>query len=431
MTDQTSPHNIEAEKSVLGSMLRDNDVIADVVHFLTAADFYRFAHQKIFEAISDISQMQGKPADAVTVADYLHGTKQIADIGGHAYLVELWDAAPSSTNATYYADIVLQKSIARSLVRTCNDIHSDVLASVAPPAELLDQAAAKIAELGQRGLKEPVTLGYAVRRALDRVAERSLDSSNTGAIVSGLAQLDNLTGGFQPGELCIIAARTSIGKTALALDLSLNVVKDSQIPTLFFSLEMAAIEIGDRACARESGINSWLFRQPKKLSPYEREKLIGAGEALNQLPMFIDDDMHQSVLRLMAVSRRMKKRHKIGLVVADYLQLVQPDNPRDPRHEQLATMTRGLKGLARELKIPVVVLCQLNREADKAEKPKLSHLRESGAIEQDADCVLLLSNDQQDESVVCVTVAKQRNGPTGEAFVYFDKKTGRFSNLTF
>jgi replicative DNA helicase len=429
MTDTNTPHNLDAERSVIGACIRDNDRIPDVVPLLVPEDFYSFANQCVFRAMLELSQVLGRPADAVTILDFLEAQHQAKDVKPE-YLVELFDAAPSRSNAVYYAQIVAEKSTARRLLETCHSIASDVTDNVAPAAELVDQAAEKIAAIAQRGFKEPMSIGRAVRLSLERI-ERKMADIDSGAVLTGLVELDNLTGGFQPGELVIIAARTSVGKSAFAVSSLLSLVTETNVASLLFSLEMAAIEIGDRALTWQTGINSWKLRLPKKLTEWEREALAKADDVFWNRPLFIADDWSQSVLRMAAMARRMKKKHNIGLIVADYLQLIQGrDDRAEKRYEQLAAITRQLKALAREVNLPVVVLCQLNREAEKTEKPKLWHLRESGSIEQDADTVLLLSAESADEKLICVNVAKQRNGPTGERFIAFDRATGRFSNAT-
>jgi replicative DNA helicase len=308
-----------------------------------------------------------------------------------------------------------------------------VLKSVAPPSELLDQAAARLAEIAQRGFRDPHTMEQAFRKAAHRIDDRSAAGYRSEAIMTGLVDVDEKLGGLQPGELIVVAGRTSEGKTAIALNFAYTVTTeaDPPVPTLLFSLEQSVVELGDKLIARHCGINSHKLRRPTLLEPQEQQAIIDALEFSKGKPLFIVDEPQESTLRIIAATRRMKASHGIRLVIVDYLQLLMPDNPRDPRYEQVAAMTRGLKMLAREVSIPVVVLCQLNREADKVE-PRLSHLRESGNIEQDADTVLLISKPDADdapENALRINIAKNRGGPTGKLFVAFDKATGRIGNL--
>ncbi|MCI0642533.1 MAG: replicative DNA helicase [Gemmataceae bacterium] len=435
--DRLPPHNREAERSVLGSMLRDNRVIPDVVQRLRATDLYVFAHQKIYEALADLYVNQGKPADAVTLADYLNEKQLIQDVGGYAYLVELWEAAPSSANAVYYADIVREKAIVRNLIHACNDLSRDAYDQVMPATELLDSAERKILEVAEIGVTgATTTLQQAVHEAFDRIDSRKEGGHlEYSGLPTGYVDLDSLTAGFQNSELVIVAARPSVGKTSFALNVIRHIVAEENLPAFFVSLEQARIELAERLLCCQARVDSHKLRKGH-LNAEDMDRLMAAGDVLRRAQLFIDDSPGQNMLRIAANARRLKLRHHIRIVVIDYLQLIDPDNRRDSRQEQVAVISRRLKFLARELDIPVVALAQVNRSSEDRQdhRPRLSDLRESGAIEQDADTVLLLHRPEyhepgQHEGMVEVIVGKQRNGPTGEVTLMYVKQFMRFENF--
>lgn len=435
--DRLPPHNREAERSVLGSMLRDNKVIPDVVQQVRADDFYVFAHQKIFEALADLSVVQGKPADPVTLADYLNERQLIQEVGGYAYLVELWDAAPSAAHAIQYAEIIRQKALVRNLIHACNDLQRDAYDQVMPAQELLDSAERRILEVAEMGVTgSTATLQQALHEAYDRIdARKGRDHLEYSGVPTGWIDLDNLTAGLQESELVIIAARPSVGKTSFALNLIRHVTVEEHLPAFFVSLEQARIELAERLLCCQARVDSHRLRKGH-LSAEDMDKLVTAGDVLRHAHLFIDDTPGQSMLRIAANARRLRLRHDIRIVVIDYLQLIDPDNRKESRQEQVAGISRRLKFLARELKIPVVALAQVNRSSEDRQdhRPRLSDLRESGAIEQDADTVFMLHRPEyhepgQREGVVEVIVAKQRNGPTGEITLSYIKQYMRFENF--
>lgn len=431
------PHNQEAERSVLGSMMRDNRVIGDVVQILHRAElFYGYAHQEIFKAITYLAVEKGNPADAVTLANYLKERQVLDDVGGYSYLGELWDAAPSAANAEYYARIVRDKAITRDLIHACTDIERDSYDQIMPADQLLDAAERRILEVAQEGVTgTTVTLQQAIHEACDRIDHRKQhDHLSLSGISTGYVDLDELTAGFQNSELAIIAARPSVGKTSLALNIVRHVAVEEDLPVLFVSLEQSRIELAERLLCCQARVNSHLVRKGH-LGAEVMEKLISAAEVLRGAKLFLDDTPALNMLRIAANARRLRLRHQIRMVVIDYLQLIEPDNRRDSRQEQVANISRRLKFLARELKIPVVALAQVNRSSEDRQdnKPRLSDLRESGAIEQDADTVLLLHrpelHDKDDNpGIVKVIVAKQRNGPTGDIELKYVKEFMRFEN---
>jgi replicative DNA helicase len=438
MADQASPDRLppysrDAERSVLGSMLRDNDVIDDVVHIVREGSFYLDAHQKIFNAIVALRQNK-EPADLVTLAEAIQQKKQIEDVGGYAYLGELWDAAPTAANAEYYAHIVREKALIRSLIHASTEVLRDAYDQAQAADEMVEAAERKILEIAEKGIVgEFVSLQQALSAAFDRMDART---GQTGYdLPTGYLDLDEKTAGFHNSELVIIGARPSTGKTAFALNLLRNLSVDHNIPSFFVSLEQSRVELAERLLCCQAKVDSHKLRKGH-LGAEDIQSLFAAGDQLGHAKMFIDDTPAQNMLRIAANARRLKAKHGIRIVVIDYLQLIDPDNRRDSRQEQVAVISRRLKFLARELQIPVVALAQVNRSSEDRQdhKPRLADLRESGSIEQDADTVMLLHRPEmhepgQHEGVLEVIVAKQRNGPTGEVTLTYLKQFMRFENF--
>lgn len=435
--DRLPPHNRDAERSVLGSMLRDNKLILDVVQLVRATDFYVFAHQKIFEAMAHLHVDRGEPADVVTLANHLNEQHLIEEIGGYGYLAELWDAAPSAANIRHYAQIVRQKAIVRNLIHTCNELLQEAYDQAAPAQELLDQAEKKILEIAEMGVTgDTKTLQEIIAEAYTRIdARKGLDMGECSGIPTGFNDLNNLTAGLQNAELIIIAARPSVGKTSFALNLIRHIVVEEKLPAFFVSLEQARVELAERLLCCQAMVDSQRVRKGT-IDSGEGDRLIQAGDMLSAAKLFIDDTPAQNMLRIAANARRLKLRHDIRLVCIDYLQLIEPDDKSNSRQEQVSAISRRLKFLARELNIPVIALAQVNRGSEERQdhKPRLSDLRESGAIEQDADTVMMLHRPEMHEpgqhhGVVNVIVAKQRNGPTGDVSLVFEHKYMRFNNF--
>jgi len=433
---RTLPQSFESERSVLGSMLRDNSVIGDIVQIINHENFYTDAHQKIFKAMVALYE-EGKPVDTVVLAEYLKQQDQIEDIGGYGVLAELWDAAPTAANAIHYSHIVRDRSIVRSLIHVGTDILRDAYDQILPADELLHQATGKMLEVADKGITGKVYgMGDVLAEAFDRIDQRhARGASSISGISTGFSDLDEITAGLQNSEMVIIAARPSVGKTAFALNLVRNIAVDEKTPVLFCSLEQSRVEIAERLMCCQAGVDSQKLRKGT-MNAEDMERLISASGALRDAQLFIDDSPGQSMLRIAANARRLKLRSDIKLVVIDYLQLIEPENRRDPRQEQVAQISRRIKGLARELSIPVVALAQVNRSSEDRQdhRPRLSDLRESGSIEQDADTVMLLHRPErfepgQNDGLMYVIVGKQRNGPVGEVELFFNKNIMRFENF--
>jgi replicative DNA helicase len=417
-------------------MLRDNVVIGDVLQILRPDNFYLDAHQKICQAVTSLYD-QGHPVDLVVLAEELKTRKQIEDIGGYGYLGQLWDAAPTAANAEYYARIVRDKAIIRHLISSSNEILRDAYDQAMAADELLESAERKILDIAEMGITgQTFTLAQALTEAYDRIDTRQQnDQTSISGLPTGFIDLDEKTAGLQNSELIIMAARPSHGKTALAMNIARHVAVEDNQPVFVVSLEQSRIELAERLLCCQARVDSHKLRKGH-LSSQDMQKLIEAGGVLRNAPLFIDDTPGQGMLRVAANARRLKLREKIKLVVIDYLQLIEPDNRRDSRQEQVAHISRRLKFLARELQIPVMALAQVNRSSEDRtdHKPRLADLRESGSIEQDADTVMLLHRPEmyeagQHEGVLEIHIAKQRNGPTGEISLTFLKQFMRFENF--
>jgi replicative DNA helicase len=414
-------------------MIRDNDVIADVLRILPRPEaFYHAAHQEIYRAIVDRAN-RGQPVDLVLLADDLKERNQVEQVGGYGNLGELWDAAPTAANGEHYARIVRERWLLRTLIHVHTEGARDAHDGSSPAEELLEASQAKLFELSQAGTHAgSALLDVHLRRAIAAIDARCQKNGADGAILTGLIDLDNQLGGLRPSELSIVASRPSGGKSSLALGIARHVTEDLGHAALFFSLEMSGCELAERLMIAKAGVNSRFVRAgtvPKD----QLGKLADAAAELAPARLHIDDNPSQGMMQIASSARRHRAKHDVRIVIADYLQLIAPENRKAPRQEQVAAISRQLKQMARELKIPVLALAQLNRDADDRE-PRLGDLRESGAIEADADTVMLLHRDQdeddcRDVKTVQVHVAKQRNGPTGKVQLLFNKRFMNFENL--
>lgn len=440
--ERTTPHSRDAERCLLGSLLRDNAFIGDIVQLIRTENFYFDAHQKIWQGITALYD-KANPVDLITLAEWLREQKFVEDVGGYAYLGELWESAPTAANAEYYARIVREKAIMRNLIHAGTEILRDAYDQALPAEELLEASERKILDVAQIGITgQTMTLTEALGEAFDRIDARSQKDYSESGLPTGYVDIDEMTAGLHNNELIILAARPSVGKTAMALNIVRNIVVGDpmrKIPpaaVFFVSLEQSRVELAERMLCAQARVDSHKLRKGH-LGSDDMDKLIHASDALRQARLFIDDTPAQGMLRIAANARRLKKRHDIRLVVIDYLQLIEPDNKRDSRQEQVAQISRRLKFLARELKIPVLSLAQVNRSSEDRQDntPRLADLRESGSLEQDADTVMLLHrpgmrrDSGEEDTFIEVHIAKQRNGPTGEAKLAYLKQYMRYDNF--
>lgn len=440
--DRLPPQNLEAEKGILGSLLLVPEMCDEVATIVHADDFYADANQKLFNHLMAMHE-KGSRIDTVLLKERLKREGDFEAIGGAAYLAEVAQSVPYASNATYYAKIVRDKATLRSLIHASTEILRDAYDETVDPTEIVSQSEQKIFAVHDARSTDKVTnIHDLLVEAFERIDAR-LERGEGVGIPTGFTDLDRLTGGLHDSELVILAARPSMGKTALATNIAEYVTINASVPTLFVSLEMARLELAQRMLCSQGKINANKFRSGF-LSGEDRKQLVEASAKLGKAPLFVDDTSSRTVTEIAACSRRLQRKENLGLVIIDYLQLVQPDDPRDPRQEQVAKMARRLKGLARELEIPVLCLAQLNRQVEagrETHRPRLSHLRESGAIEQDADVVMFINREEVYQTredaekdgtlgMADLFVAKQRNGTTGDIkLAWFDKYT-RFENLS-
>lgn len=437
--DRQLPHSLEAERSVLGSILLLPEVFDEVALILRPLDFYDQSNRTIYEHLLAMHD-EGQQVDLMLLVERLRKAGQFEPIGGAAYIAEIGQQVSTAAHADHYARIVAEKSTLRSLILAGTDILHDAYEVTSDARQMLSKAEEKIfGILESRGGGEVSSITDVLSDAMDRLDSRMESNHAYGGLETGFDDYDQLTGGLQNSELTILAARPSMGKTALAMNIAEHIVLQLQVPVLFVSLEMSALELADRLLCSVAEVNGHRLRNGT-ITQQERQKLVHASVELSKAPLFIDDSPSRTMTEIGANARRLKRRHNLGLIVIDYLQLIEPDSARDPRQEQVAKIARRLKGLARELDVPVLCLAQLNRqvEATRDNKPQLSHLRESGAIEQDADVVMFVhreeyyqTNDEDRERVrgeADLLVRKQRNGPTGDVKLTWLHDFTRFRN---
>ncbi len=437
--DKLPPQNLHAEQSVLGSMLISENAVLDVLEILKVDDFYREAHKQIFEGIRRLTSTS-EAVDALTVTEELKTMGCLEQVGGQPYIHTLVASVPSAANVAHWARIVSNSSLKRGLVRVGTDIATIGYDETAEPKQAMDESETLMFNLSQA--KAPlrfVKLKDAMMETMDFI-ERAQDSgaSVTGTS-TGFSELDRILGGFQPSDLVILAARPSLGKTSLALNIAINVAlsgSDDSNAVALFSLEMSKKELATRILCSEAQIDGNKLKSGGLVD--EDYSRIGRSlDGLSKAPVFIDDSAGTTVMEVRAKARKLAQRHPLKLIVIDYLQLMQGDGKSENRQQEISTISRSLKVLGRELNVPILALSQLSRavESRESKKPVLSDLRESGAIEQDADVVMFIYRDEvyneetTDAGKAQIIVAKHRNGPTGTANLVFQSKYARFRNL--
>ncbi|MBF0499924.1 MAG: replicative DNA helicase [Candidatus Riflebacteria bacterium] len=433
------PNNLEAEQSLLGSMMMSEEAIIKGLEMLDADDFYQASHRAIFSSLLDLYKSQ-RPCDLITLTEALRSRNQLADIGGASYLSTLLNSPPTAANAAHYAEIVKQKSLLRKLISVSGEINREAFEPQAEAELMLDQAEQKILSLSQFRVTQPyVKIKTLVKETFDRLERLSENKQSVTGIATGFNRLDEYTSGFQNSDLIIVAARPSMGKTAFCLNIGMHVASTRQLPVLIFSLEMSRSALVSRLMCSEARIDGQKLRRGF-LSGEDWAKLTLTAGTLSNSPILIDDTPGISLLELRSKARRAHAEEKIGMIVIDYLQLVTGPSSgnNDNRQQEVSAISRGLKGIARELNIPVICLSQLSRavESRTDKRPMLSDLRESGAIEQDADVVIFLYRDsyynpkkEESRNKAEVIIAKQRNGPVGGMDMAFFSEFARFDNL--
>jgi replicative DNA helicase len=440
--DRVPPQNLDAEKGVIGSLLIDPQLSDEVVLMLRPDDFYADANRKLFTHIVAMHDA-GSRIDMTLLVERLRREADFEAIGGAAYLAEVAHSVPVAAHAAYYAEIVRDKATMRELIHASTEILQTAWDPTIEPRKVLDYAEEKVFSVHDRRNTDSLARIHDVLvEAFVQIDARMQHGAALG-VPSGFTDLDGMTGGMHNGELIILAARPSMGKTALATNIAEQAAIHSRVTTLFVSLEMSRQELAQRMLCSQGKIDASKFRSGM-ISSEDRKKLVEASAKLSEAPIFIDDSASRSMTEIAACARRLKRKEKLGLIVIDYLQLIEPDSSGDPRQEQVAKIARRLKQLAREIEVPVMCLAQLNRQAEagkEGHRPKLSHLRESGAIEQDADVVMFVHREEyfhtkeeaEKQGLVGqadLIVAKQRNGPTGDVKLTWHQKFTRFENAT-
>lgn len=433
----------EAEKSVLGSFLLDKEAITKIVDFLTPEDFYKKAHQEIYSVIQELYK-NNEPIDILSVSSKIKEKKLTKKIGGISYLTSLANSVPSPIHVFHYANIVRKKRVLRDLINASHEIAYLAYENKEDVDIILDEAERKIFSIAQSSLKQDFTpIKTMLKEAFDRI-ER-VHQNNFRGIPTGFYDLDNYLSGLQRSDLIVLAARPGLGKSALSLDIARHTAVDNKLPVLIFNLEMSQDQIIDRLIAAQANISLWKLRTGKLSSDNENEnkendfsKINEAIATLAEAPIYISDTPIINVLQIKAMARRLQAKKELGLIVIDYLQLMQSRNSNyNSRVQEISEISRSLKSLARELNVPVLALSQLSRAVEQRtpQIPKLPDLRESGSIEQDADVVLFIYREDRDKkdtdrkNIADIIIAKHRNGPIGKINLYFDNNSVSFKNL--
>ena len=433
------PQNTEAEASILGSVLIDSDAIVKIADIIRPEDFYDERHARIYEAILQLYERHS-PIDVLTLSDQLRSTGMLDMVGGASYITELTNFVPTATHADRYAEIIAQKSMRRRLIKASQSIAELGFDETQSLQELIENAETRLFEVSQQHIKQDISsIENILSSSFDRLDELHKDKGKLRGVPTGYKDLDNVLAGLQPSDLFILAARPSMGKTAFSLNLAHNVALKAKMPVLIFSLEMSKEQLVDRLLAAESGVNAWNLRTGN-LSDSDFEKIGHAMGALSEAQIFIDDSAGISVSDMRTKARREAHQRELGLIIVDYLQLMSGGarfSSDSNRVQEISEISRGLKGIARELNVPVIALSQLSRSVDSRSPaiPVLSDLRESGSIEQDADVVAFVyredyyNPDTENKNITKILIKKHRNGPTGDVDLYFDREKQRFRSL--
>lgn len=433
------PQDIEAEQCVLGSILIEDGAILKVADVLSPKDFYREAHGVIYEAMLDLFG-RGEPQDIVTVNNLLKSKGQLDKIGGASYVAELTEVVPVASNIEYYAKIVRDKAVLRRLIQASSDIASLCYEESGDVDQIIESAESTIFEISQEKIRRAFyPLNGVLKDSIKKIETLYENKNLITGVSSGFEELDRLTAGFQPSDLIIIAGRPSMGKTALALNIAQKAAIDNNITVAIFSLEMSREQLALRMLCSEARVNAQNVRTGF-LSERDWPVLINAAGRLSEASIFIDDTPAVSVLEMRAKARRLKSEHGLGLVIVDYLQLMRGRGQSERREQEISEISRSLKAMAKELNVPVIALSQLNRKVEDRphKKPQMADLRESGAIEQDADVIIFIYRDEvynpdednPNRGKAELNVAKQRNGPTGTVQLAFVSKYSTFANLS-
>lgn len=440
LPDKLPPQNIEAEMSLLGSLMLDKDAITKVVDFLTPRDFYKENHEAIYRVMEELFE-KSEPIDLLSVSTRLKEKNKLDDIGGRSYLTELINTVPTASHVMAYAKIVQNKRVLRDLISASHEIGLMGYDEAEETDILLDKAESSIFRIAQKALSQNfIKIKDILEETFERIDLLSKHEKASRGIPTGFGDLDNILSGLQKSDLIILAARPSLGKSAMALDIARRVAVQQKIPVGLFSLEMSKDQVMDRLIASQAKVDLWRLRTGKLSSQgkdNDFERIQQAMGVLSEAPIYIDDSALPNILQMRAMARRLQATTGLGLIIVDYLQLMEPRNAQTSVVQQVTEISRSLKGLARELNIPVLAISQLSRAVEQRspQRPKLSDLRESGSLEQDADVVLFIYREDKynpetlNSNIAEIIIAKHRNGPVGSIKLYFDEKTVSFSDL--
>jgi len=434
------PQNIEAEQSVLGSLMLDKEAIIQVADILETDDFYRGIHSNIYQVMISLYE-KNEPIDLLSLTNRLEEKKQLKEIGGVSYLTSLVNLVPTAAHVVHYAKIVKHKKVLRDLIETSGQITQLSYQEPEDVESLVDTAEQKIFSISQQSIGQKFLL---VKDTLEDAFER-IDKLHKGDEIirgapTGFSDLDNYLAGLQKSDLVILASRPSIGKTSLALDFARHIAIKDKTPVAIFSLEMSKEQLVDRLICAQAEVDSWRMRTGRLSGEgpdNDFQRIQQAMDDLSSAPIFIDDSPSPTVMQMRTMARRLQAEHNLGLVIIDYIQMIQPRNPNDSPVQQMTEASRNLKTLARELNIPVLALSQLNRAVESRSPaiPKLSDLRDSGAIEQDADVVLFIYREDKDKpnperkNIAEIHIAKHRNGPVGKIELFFNESQVSFKTM--
>ncbi|MDQ3123516.1 MAG: replicative DNA helicase [bacterium] len=433
------PQNVEAEASLLGAILIDSDAIVKVADIVQPADFYDERNARIYEATLQLYEKHS-PIDVLTLSDQLKNTGMLEMVGGASYLTELTNFVPTAAHADRYAEIIAQKSMRRRLIKASQSITTLGYDEAQSLQDLIENAETQLFQVSEKHIKQDIySIENILSSSFDRLDELHKDKGKLRGVPTGYKDLDNVLAGFQPSDLVVLAARPSMGKTALALNLAHNVALKAELPVLMFSLEMSKEQLVDRLLASEAGVNAWNLRTGN-LTDDDFERIGQAMGSLSEAQIYIDDSPGITVSDMRTKARREAHQRPLGLIIVDYLQLMSGGSRfggDSNRVQEISEISRGLKGIARELNVPVLALSQLSRsvESRNPQIPQLADLRESGSIEQDADVVAFIYREEyynpetENKNIARILIKKHRNGPTGDVELYFDREKQRFRSL--
>ena len=439
-TNRMPPQNVEAEQSVLGSLMIDKNAIIKVGDLITPEDFYKDSHNKIYKAMLYLYEHH-EPIDLLSLSNRLKETGELKQVGEQSYLASLTNIVPTAANIIHYAKIVEKKAVLRRLIDNASQIVAGAYDETEEVERTLDEAEQKIFSVSKKHIRQDFTpIKPVLEEAFDRIDELHKNKGKMRGVPTGFTDLDNILSGLQESNLVILGARPSVGKSSLAMDLARHAAVKEKVPVGIFSLEMSKGEVIDRLICAEANIDLWKLRTGRLSSTGENDDFSKIGHAmgiLSEAPIFIDDAATINVMAMRTMARRLQSEHGLGMIIVDYLQLIEGKGDPNNRVQEVSEISRSLKGLARELNIPIIALSQLSRgiESRTDQRPKLSDLRESGSIEQDADVVLFIYRedktkaDSENKNIAEILVAKHRNGPIGSVKLFFNEQCTSFKNL--